>query len=109
MTDQTSVAHGTHKDEEYEDQLVWDTELEEAIDDEKEDTTMEPVKEIGEKRKADEKEEQHAKQRKNEFNLNTQKEVMDNDIKEKIRERGERALEAENGFQTEVHMERLIQ
>eukprot|EP00957_Ditylum_brightwellii_P189248 14404461-Ditylum_brightwellii.AAC.1 len=62
---------------------------------------MEPVKETGEKQKAEEKEEQTAKQRKNEVNLNTQREEMNNDIKEKIRERGEKALESEQGFQTE--------
>eukprot|EP00957_Ditylum_brightwellii_P032293 2446369-Ditylum_brightwellii.AAC.1 len=66
---------------------------------------MEPVKEIGEKRKAEEKKEQNTKQRKNEVNLNTQKEETNDDIKEKIRERGEKALEAERGFQTEVHIE----
>eukprot|EP00957_Ditylum_brightwellii_P070728 5375665-Ditylum_brightwellii.AAC.1 len=61
---------------------------------------MEPVKETGEKRKAEEKEEQNTKQRKNKVNLNTQKEETNNNIKEKIRECGERALEAKQGFQT---------
>eukprot|EP00957_Ditylum_brightwellii_P184031 14018207-Ditylum_brightwellii.AAC.1 len=62
---------------------------------------MEPAKEIGEKQKAEEKKEQTTKQRKNEVNLNTQKEETNDDIKEKIRERREKALEAEQGFQTE--------
>eukprot|EP00957_Ditylum_brightwellii_P023480 1771929-Ditylum_brightwellii.AAC.1 len=62
---------------------------------------MEPVKEIEEKRKAEEKKEQNAKQRENEVNLNTQKEETNDDIKEKIREHREKALEAERGFQTE--------
>eukprot|EP00957_Ditylum_brightwellii_P005153 392274-Ditylum_brightwellii.AAC.1 len=66
---------------------------------------MEPVKETGEKRKAEEKEEQTSNQRKNEVNLNTQKEETNNDIKEKIREHREKALEAEQGFLTEVHVE----
>eukprot|EP00957_Ditylum_brightwellii_P006189 468486-Ditylum_brightwellii.AAC.1 len=66
---------------------------------------MEPVKEIGEKRKAEEKKEHNAKQRKNEVNLNTQKEKMNDDIKGKIRESKEKALEAERAFQTEVHIE----
>eukprot|EP00957_Ditylum_brightwellii_P190999 14543332-Ditylum_brightwellii.AAC.1 len=48
MTDQTNAAHGTHNDEEYEDQLVWDAELDKPIKDDSEDTTMEPVKETGE-------------------------------------------------------------
>eukprot|EP00957_Ditylum_brightwellii_P041053 3109077-Ditylum_brightwellii.AAC.1 len=64
MADQTIVAHGTHNNEEYEDQLVWDVELEEPIDNKKDDITMELVKETGENRKTEEKEEQHAKQRK---------------------------------------------
>eukprot|EP00957_Ditylum_brightwellii_P144532 11009753-Ditylum_brightwellii.AAC.1 len=62
---------------------------------------MEPAKETGEKRKAEEKKEQTAKQRKNEVNLNTQKEETNYGIKEKIRECREQALEAEQGFQTE--------
>eukprot|EP00957_Ditylum_brightwellii_P152083 11579433-Ditylum_brightwellii.AAC.1 len=66
---------------------------------------MEPVKETGEKRKAEEKEEHTAKQGKNKVNLNTQKEETNDDIQEKIRECREKALEAEQGFQTEVHIE----
>eukprot|EP00957_Ditylum_brightwellii_P048292 3664900-Ditylum_brightwellii.AAC.1 len=65
MTDQTSVTHGTQNDEEYEDQLVWDANVDEPIRKDNEDITMEPVKEIREKRKAEEKKEQNAKQRKN--------------------------------------------
>eukprot|EP00957_Ditylum_brightwellii_P101306 7719767-Ditylum_brightwellii.AAC.1 len=64
--DQPIVAHGTQTDEEYEDQLVWDAKLEEPIDNETEDSMMEPAKETGEKRKAEETEEQQAKQRENE-------------------------------------------
>eukprot|EP00957_Ditylum_brightwellii_P034252 2597250-Ditylum_brightwellii.AAC.1 len=86
MTDQTSATHGTHNDEEYEDQLVWDADLDKPIKDDSEDITIEPVKETGEKRKAEEKEKQTTKQRKNEVNLNTQKEETNDDIKEKIRE-----------------------
>eukprot|EP00957_Ditylum_brightwellii_P141275 10763924-Ditylum_brightwellii.AAC.1 len=49
--------------------------------------------------------EQTDKQRKNEVNMNTQREETNLEIKENIRERGEQALEAEQGFQTEVHIE----
>eukprot|EP00957_Ditylum_brightwellii_P033174 2513668-Ditylum_brightwellii.AAC.1 len=63
---------------------------------------MESAKDTGEKQKAEEKTEQTAKQRKNEVNLNTQREETNLEIKEKIRERREQALEAEQGFQTEV-------
>eukprot|EP00957_Ditylum_brightwellii_P101847 7762407-Ditylum_brightwellii.AAC.1 len=66
MTDQTSATHGTRNDEEYEDQLVWEADGDEPIGKEYEDITMEPVKEIGEKQKAEEKKEQNTKQRKNE-------------------------------------------
>eukprot|EP00957_Ditylum_brightwellii_P132394 10095482-Ditylum_brightwellii.AAC.1 len=90
-----SATHGTHNNEEYEDQLVWDANLDEPIEKDNEDITMEPIKETGEKRKAEEKENQTAKQRENKVNLNTQKEETNDDIKEKIRECGEKALEAE--------------
>eukprot|EP00957_Ditylum_brightwellii_P029156 2203591-Ditylum_brightwellii.AAC.1 len=62
---------------------------------------MEPAKETREKQKVEKKKKQTAKQRKNEVNLNTQREETNYDIKEKIRDRGEQALEAERGFQTE--------
>ena len=100
-----SIAHGTHNNEEYEDQLVWNVKLDKPLEDDSEDTTMDQAKETGEKRKVEEKEEQNAKQMKNKVNLNTQKEEMNNDIKGKIRERGERVLKAEQGFQTKVHIE----
>eukprot|EP00957_Ditylum_brightwellii_P079054 6012419-Ditylum_brightwellii.AAC.1 len=69
MTDQTSVTHGTHgtcNNKEYEDQLVWEANGDERIGNDNEDLLMEPAKETGEKRKAEEKTEQTAKQRKNE-------------------------------------------
>eukprot|EP00957_Ditylum_brightwellii_P181026 13790787-Ditylum_brightwellii.AAC.1 len=70
---------------------------------------MEPAKETGEKQKVEEKKEQTTKQRKKEVNLNTQKEDTSYGIKEKIREQGEQALEAEGGFQTEVYIEWTMQ
>eukprot|EP00957_Ditylum_brightwellii_P125333 9552431-Ditylum_brightwellii.AAC.1 len=66
MTDQTNATHGTCNNKEYEDQFFWEADGDEPIGNDNEDITMEPIKEIGEKQKAEEKKEQTAKQRKNE-------------------------------------------
>eukprot|EP00957_Ditylum_brightwellii_P172441 13128683-Ditylum_brightwellii.AAC.1 len=65
--------------------------------------------ETGEKRKTKEKGEKQSKQRKNKVQLNTQKEETTKDIKEKIREQGEKVLDTEQGFQMEIQLEWSMQ
>eukprot|EP00957_Ditylum_brightwellii_P021229 1600554-Ditylum_brightwellii.AAC.1 len=63
MTAPTNPAHATQPDAEYEDQLIWDNDLQERIKDGKGDNALEQTNETGEK-KTEEKGEKHSKQRK---------------------------------------------
>eukprot|EP00957_Ditylum_brightwellii_P083605 6355068-Ditylum_brightwellii.AAC.1 len=93
-----SIAYGTHNNEEYEDQLVWNAKLDKPLEDDSEDTTMDQAKETGEKRKVEEKEEQNAKRIKNKVNLNTQKEEMNNDIKGENQRTRRKSIESRTGL-----------
>eukprot|EP00957_Ditylum_brightwellii_P059677 4530021-Ditylum_brightwellii.AAC.1 len=85
MTAPTNHTHATQLDAEYEDQLIWDNNLQEPIEDGKGDNAMEQTNKTGEKRKMEEKGEKHSKQKENKVHLNTQKEETTKDIKELIR------------------------
>eukprot|EP00957_Ditylum_brightwellii_P085258 6484158-Ditylum_brightwellii.AAC.1 len=101
----TNPAHTTQSNAEYKDQLVWNDDLQEPIEDAKGDNAMEQTNKTGEKRKTEEKREKHSKQRKNKVELNTQKEETTKEIKEQIRGQGETAIDTEQGSQMEIQLE----
>eukprot|EP00957_Ditylum_brightwellii_P167286 12734365-Ditylum_brightwellii.AAC.1 len=85
--DTAEPVNATQPDKEYENQLVWDNDLQEPIDNKHHDEEMEKAKEAGKKRIVV---------------VNTHKE--DNDIQEMMRERGEAALDKESDFKTDVKL-----
>eukprot|EP00957_Ditylum_brightwellii_P171102 13024960-Ditylum_brightwellii.AAC.1 len=64
---------------------------------------MEQAKEVGEKQKAEVNNVVHTKQVKNEVKVSTKKE--EKTVQERMRERGEAALEKEDGYATDIRME----
>eukprot|EP00957_Ditylum_brightwellii_P203963 15336973-Ditylum_brightwellii.AAC.1 len=88
----------------YEDQFVWDDNAQEPTNKPMEDTAIEQAKEVGEKRKAKESDRASSKSKKKGVILNVTYNSA-TDITEKIKERGEKALDHETGYKTTVKIE----
>eukprot|EP00957_Ditylum_brightwellii_P066779 5067299-Ditylum_brightwellii.AAC.1 len=101
--DLTGQTNATQPNNKYEDQLVWDNNLHEPIDDEPPNEEMENTKEAGEKRKVVVNNTIQNKQRKNAVMVTTQKE--NKSVQEKMTELGEAAPVKESGFETDVNIE----
>eukprot|EP00957_Ditylum_brightwellii_P191625 14589637-Ditylum_brightwellii.AAC.1 len=86
MMDLSNPAHGTQPNMDYEDQLVWDDDKQEHIEDLSEDTDMEPANIAGEKQKATESTQKPNKASKQEVILNA-KEENPTAIRDQIKER----------------------
>eukprot|EP00957_Ditylum_brightwellii_P188071 14318336-Ditylum_brightwellii.AAC.1 len=105
--DTSTPENGMQPNTEYEDQFVWDDAAQAPTDNPMEDIAMEQTKEAGEKRKAMESDLELSKSSKKAVILNV---TYNNatDIKEIIKERGEKALNHETGYKTAVKIKWVL-
>eukprot|EP00957_Ditylum_brightwellii_P131150 10003097-Ditylum_brightwellii.AAC.1 len=101
-------ADGIQPDNEHESQFIWDNDTQEPIKDMEDESSPENEDKEGGTRNVEENNTPAMKQSKKAVELNTQGDASPTSAQEKTRNRGDTALDAEAGYQTDIRIEWLL-